>query len=187
MIIGVCGHARNGKDSIGDIFVSDFNFEKRSFAKPLKDACKVIFDWTDEHVNGKLKDVEDTRYGITPRLAMQLIGTEFGQTCLCEHSLSFAKTTGRSLWVKRCLVDTKGKNIVITDVRFLHEARAIREAGGKVIRVIRPGFEGHSTHASETEMSEIAVDEQIINDGPIDSLREKVHTAYSTLLNGVLF
>ena len=186
MIIGICGHARNGKDSIADILINDFHFEKRSFAKPLKDACKVMFDWTEEHVNGKLKDVEDTRYGISPRLAMQLLGTEFGQSCLCEHSLSFARTTGRSLWVRRCLIDVHGKNIVIPDVRFLHEALAIKELGGKIIRVVRPGFEGTSKHPSETEMAQIQEDERIINDSTLDALKEKVYDAYMDIMDGIL-
>ena len=186
MVIGITGHARNGKDVIADILINDFHFEKRSFAKPLKDACKIIFDWTEEHVNGKLKEVEDQRWGITPRLAMQLIGTDFAQECLCKNSLSFARTTGRSLWVKRCLIDIEGKNIVIPDVRFLHEAQAIKDIGGKIIRVVRPGFEGTSNHASETEMAQIQEDERIINDQGLDVLKQRVYDAYMDIMDGLL-
>ena len=184
MVIGITGHARNGKDVIADILINDFHFEKRSFAKPLKDACKIIFDWTEEHVNGKLKEVEDTRYGITPRLAMQLLGTEWAQTCLCKNSLSFARTTGRSLWIKRCLIDVEGKNIVIPDVRFIHEAQAIKDIGGKIIRVVRPGFEGTSNHASETEMAQIREDYTVLNNSTIDSLRDMVYSVYEQILKG---
>lgn len=186
MIIGVCGRMRSGKDSIAKIFCEDYGFKQLSFAKPIKEACKIMFGWTEEHVNGALKDVDDEYWGISPRLAMQLLGTEFSQNCLCEHSLSFAKKTGRSLWVKRCLADAKQGNFIISDVRFLHESRAIREAGGKIIRVTRPGCIAKSTHASETEMDEIAVDATIVNDKTLDALRENVHNVYDILRTGVL-
>lgn len=184
MIIGISGHARNGKDTVADYLVLCFGFEKRSFAKPLKEACKIIFDWTEDHVNGKLKEVEDTRWGITPRLAMQLLGTEWGQKCLCENSLSFARTTGRNLWVNRCLIDVAGKNIVIPDVRFPHEAQAIKDLGGKIIKVIRPGYEGNSNHASETEMAKITPDYNIVNNGTVDQLREVVYGILEQILRG---
>lgn len=174
MIIGICGHARNGKDSVAHVFKDLWGFEHRSFAKPLKDACKFIFDWSDEEIEGRLKDVEDVRWGITPRLAMQLIGTEFGQYMLCEKSEKFKVVVGRNLWVKRCLDDAGDKNIVISDVRFPHEADAIRSKGGIIIRVIRRGFEGNSLHASEVEMEKIKPDFVIHNDYSLDYLNEEV-------------
>jgi hypothetical protein len=177
MIIGITGHARNGKDSIADILVSDFNFEHLSFAWPIKEACKAIFGWTNEHVNGSLKDVEDKEWGITPRLALQLLGTDFGQFTLCEKSISFASTTGRSLWVKRALDGIDNKNVVISDVRFLHEAESIKKAGGYIFRVIRPGYESLSTHASETEMVEIKEDFCIMNDRSLNDLQHAVYSA----------
>lgn len=181
MIIGITGHARNGKDSVADVLVNDYGFERLSFAWPIKEACKTIFGWTDEHVYGALKDIEDKEWGISPRLAMQLLGTDWGQFTLCEKSISFAATTGRSIWVKRALKDAGDKNIVISDVRFLHEAESIRNARGYVIRVIRPGFEGTSIHPSETEMIDIEEDAHIINDLSLDDLRYSVYNVMTQI------
>jgi hypothetical protein len=181
MIIGITGHARNGKDSVADILINEYRFERLSFAWPIKEACKTIFGWTDEHVYGSLKDVEDKEWGISPRLAMQLLGTDWGQFTLCEKSISFAATTGRSIWVKRALKGKSNKNIVISDVRFLHEAESIKNAGGYIFRVIRPGFEGTSIHPSETEMIEIKEDACIINDRSLDDLRGAVYSAMTKI------
>jgi hypothetical protein len=174
MIIGVTGHMRNGKDSVAQIFERLYGFEHRLFARPLKDACKVIFDWNEEHVNGKLKDVIDDRWGITPRLAMQLLGTEYGQFTLTEKSPTFAEKTGRCLWVKRCLIDAGNKNIVVSDVRFIHEADSIKNLGGVIIRVIRFGYESGSGHASETEVPLIKADFIVRNDGTLGDLENEI-------------
>lgn len=174
MIIGICGHMRSGKDTVASIFEYSYGFEHRSFAKPLKDACKIIFDWSDEHVNGSLKDKIDDRWGISPRMVLQLLGTEFGQKMLCDASEKFKKKVGRRLWVLRCLDGQHKNNIVISDVRFLHEAETIRKYKGKIIKIIRNGAGVLSTHASETELEKIEPDYTIDNNGTIYDLTARV-------------
>lgn len=52
MIIGITGHARHGKDSTADIIVSNFGYRKHALADVMKEACRVIFGWTDEYLYG---------------------------------------------------------------------------------------------------------------------------------------
>ena len=45
-IIGVCGQAGAGKDTIADFLVKDHKFVKLSFADPLKRICHDVFDFS---------------------------------------------------------------------------------------------------------------------------------------------
>jgi hypothetical protein len=75
----------------------------------------------------------------------------------------------------------------ITDMRFPNEMDAIKERGGITIRVVRPhGYTNPHTgvykemplsyHPSETALDEATFDYEIINDGEIVDLIEKVKT-----------
>lgn len=70
------------------------------------------------------------------------------------------------------------KNVIIPDTRFRNELRLIRQAGGKTIRVKRPGVETPAwQHASETEQMSIPDSEFtyiVVNDGTLDDLALKV-------------
>jgi hypothetical protein len=61
----------------------------------------------------------------------------------------------------------------ITDMRFPNEMEAVVEKGGITIRVVRPGTES-GTHPSETALDEATFNYEIINDGEIVDLIEKV-------------
>jgi hypothetical protein len=70
--------------------------------------------------------------------------------------------------------------VVVADCIFRNELKNIREAGGKLIRVIRPGagLKGSfALHQSETEMAEIPdseFDVIIQNTGTLDDLKKSV-------------
>ena len=67
MIIGLIGNQRTGKDTVADYLVSNYNFKKYSFADPIKEVSKKIFNWTDNQCNGSSKDILDVESGIVPR------------------------------------------------------------------------------------------------------------------------
>ena len=165
MIIGITGHARHGKDSVADIICNRFDYKKYSLADPMKDACRIVFPtWDDRHLYGELKDIVDPLYGISPRHALQSIGTQWGQYELSKYD-SFAETTGRRLWVNSLLNRVNG-DTVISDVRFPHEADAIRERGGFIIRVNRD-YEVDLSHESERSIEDITPDFTIGNYGSL--------------------
>ena len=167
MIIGITGHARHGKDSTADVIVKYFGYKKHALADVMKEACRVIFGWTDEHLYGDKKDMVDERFGVSPRHALQSLGTEWGQYKLSEYD-SFKETTGRKLWVNSLLNRVHG-DTVIADVRFPHEAEAIRERGGFIIRVNRD-YEIDLSHESERAIDEINPDFTIQNRGNLIDL-----------------
>jgi hypothetical protein len=84
-------------------------------------------------------------------------------------------------WVKRwqgSVVDgiyITGLRYCVADVRFPNEASAVRELGGVIWRVVRPGVGPQSDHASEAQGFD--VDVTIANDGTLDDLAERVAQA----------
>jgi len=142
MIIGLVGFIGSGKGTVGDIFESH-GYIKDSFAKPLKDACSMMFGWPrellegDTEVSRKWREEPDNfwseKFGhsFSPRLALQLMGTEAGRDVF--H---------KDIWVMSLLNRAKGKDVVVTDVRFKNEIEYIQKNGGRIVRVKR-GDEPH--------------------------------------------
>jgi hypothetical protein len=92
-----------------------------------------------------------------------------------EHFLICCPCGGDTSNVK-AVYDKKGKypNWIITDTRFRNEADAIREAGGIIIRVDRPGVKPINNHSSETSLDHYQFDEYITNDGDLNKLTKTV-------------
>lgn len=140
MIIGICGLIGAGKDTIADYLVNIHQFRRESFANSLKDAVSSVFNWDRELLEGRTKQSREwreqpdpwwsTRLGqtVTPRQVLQYWGTE-----VCRRSYH------DDIWIAS--LENKIRNstddIVISDCRFPNEIKAIKNAGGIVIRVVR--------------------------------------------------
>jgi len=150
-LIGLYGLARSGKNTVAD-FLAEKDYNERSFAHQLKFAARMIFGFSMTQVFGDEKDDIDGYWGFTPRWALQVLGTD----CVRNH-------IGDDVWIKSFFrhldittIDPDTAKYVVSDVRFLNEAEAIREKGGKLWKIVRTDHEGLSgetgTHASETEL-----------------------------------
>lgn len=142
MIIGLVGFINCGKGTVADILIGHHGFTKLSFADSVKDATSVIFGWPRNLLEGDTKESREFRecrdswwsdrlgYDFTPRIAMQLMGTEAGRDVF--H---------RDLWVHTIARKMHNSNVkqdyVIPDVRFANEIKFIRESGGFIVRVVR--------------------------------------------------
>jgi hypothetical protein len=71
-------------------------------------------------------------------------------------------------------------NWVITDVRFPNEAKAIKNKGGIIIRVDRPGVKPVNPHPSETSLDGWEFDEKIGNVSDLICLAFTVETILKT-------
>lgn len=140
MIIGICGFIGSGKDTIADYLVNFHEFRRESFASSLKDAVSAVFGWDRILLEGRTKESREWReqidewwtarlgMPITPRFVLQNWGTEVLRGSFHDD-----------IWiasVENKIRNTKD-NIVITDCRFPNEITALKNAGGKVIRVKR--------------------------------------------------
>lgn len=141
MIIGICGFIGSGKDTIADYLVNNHGFRRESFANTLKDAVSAVFGWDRTMLEGRTKEARawreevDTWWAerldmphLTPRWVLQYWGTE-----VCRKSFH------DSIWIASLEHKLLSSNddIVISDCRFPNEIQAIKNAGGKVVRVVR--------------------------------------------------
>lgn len=142
MIVGLVGFIGSGKGTVGK-FLDEKGFFTVSFAEAVKDATAIMFNWPRPLLEGvteasrKWREEPDEfwskKFGkpFTPRLALQLMGTEVGRNTFHED-----------FWVYRLQhkiehLNLQGANIVVTDVRFKNEITWLRNLGGFLINVQR--------------------------------------------------
>ena len=141
MIIGISGFIGSGKDTIADYLQNIHQFRRESFANTLKDAVASVFGWDRELLEGRTRESREWREqvdpwwserlnmpNLTPRYVLQVWGTEVARRSFHDD-----------IWIaslENKLRKTQD-DIVISDCRFPNEIRAIRNAGGIVIRVKR--------------------------------------------------
>lgn len=190
IIVGISGQARAGKDTTADYLVKKHGFVKVGLADPMKRFCKEVFDFTDAQLYGDERDDPDYRYlqksewrtngegvpekketYLTPRYALQTLGTEWGRDCYDNIWIENGIRVARELLNGYAQYSAKDglkrtekitglvSGVVFSDIRFWNEFEAIKKAGGLMVRVKRPGFEGSvgvSNHASETQQKVLA-------------------------------
>lgn len=177
MIIGLGYKARSGKSSVGNWLDAQRGFNSTCFAFSLKEAVKVIYGWTDEHVHGKLKETECPFWKVTPRLVMQKFGTE-----ACRYVLQ------DDIWIRsleRRISGAPNADWVITDCRFPNEADFVHSKGGFMIRLDRDTEGlislGATKHSSETAMDEYkGWDFTISNNGNFNELFTRIDQIIET-------
>lgn len=150
-IIAFTGHLGCGKTTAAKVLVKEYGFICVHFADVLKRMLKKL-GLSDAQVYGDEKEIpSDLLGGKTPRYAMQTLGTEWGRRAIFDD-----------IWVRATMqtierISDKQLKVVIDDCRFLNEVKAVEEAGGTIIKVLRDGYEGDG-HQSETEMNKIFPD-----------------------------
>lgn len=177
MIIGLAGYAQSGKDTVAEILVRRFGYQRVAFADPIREFCydfNPIVGYTANEPKF-LRDVVDrdgwelAKKNPQVRHTLQAVG------------VSARKVFGENFWVDRALrkTDIYGK-WVITDVRFRNEANAIWNlpalAPGQVWRVERPGVTAVNNHISETQLDDYPFDYIIVNGGSLEDLEQLVVT-----------
>lgn len=186
-IIGITGHAKSGKDTFFEKLAhnSDSVIVKLNFADPLKKICEIM-GFSKEQLNDQsLKEQTDQFWGITPRKAMQTIGTEmfrkyFGPdvwTRIIERKIEMLK---KEYEYKHGDDQQNDEIIIIGDVRFQNETSFIERIGGFLIKIERPDLDLSLPiyqHESENCIDKLTFDPKrfivIKNDGTIDDLEKK--------------
>jgi hypothetical protein len=120
---------------------------------------------------------------MTVRDFLQRLGTEGLRTGLHENTWVNALMTDYKMHPEQFNDIANGRetgdgypNWIITDTRFPNEAQAIKDAGGFIIRVDRPGVSAINAHPSETGLDNWDFDHKIMNGSDIISLMFSVHT-----------
>lgn len=163
ILIGICGKARHGKDSVADHLIHRYKFTKASFATPVKEFAVKHFGLKPEEVYGDKTEKS--------RCILQGIGNG------CREEF------GKDIWIEKLLKNIAGvENVVISDVRYRNEAHAIKARGGYLIKVIRPDapeIECGANHPSEMEVYDIVPDFALHNDGDLNQLYYRMDGIFS--------
>lgn len=213
MIIGFVGLIGAGKDTAADYLVNTHGFRRDSFANTLKDAVSQVFSWDRTLLEGRTNEAREWREQVdpwwaerlnmphlTPRWILQYWGTE-----VCRGGFH------DDIWIaslENKMRKTKD-NIVISDVRFPNEIKAIHGAGGIVIRIKRgedpewfnaaedynrgpeanPGWslgkaklDRLKVHASEYSWVGGAIDYTVWNNSSIDDMFDQIKNLVSNRL-----
>ena len=158
-----------GKTTVANLFIEH---QRVSFAAPLKRAVWRLLDGlgiSGSHFAYTDKEAVIPELGVSARHMMQTLGTEWGRACIHPDfwvMIARAQT-------ERIMAD--GGSVVIDDVRFPNEAAMIRDLGGELWRIDRPGVIYSGDHSSEGGLEDIIPHQVIINDGTIDQLKAKIY------------
>ena len=228
MIVGVSGLAGSGKDSVADRLVAEHGAVKVALADPIKRICADVFGWETDRLWGpsEKRNEPDVRYlrqvlikntpsaypgddclgakiriYLTPRYALQRLGSEWARDCYPDVWIDYAVRVARELEEggfvyapQRGLISEYGSldcpsfpytSVIVPDVRFRNEVEGLRKAGAKLVRVKRVGYEKpRFDHPSETEQMTIPDSEfdcVIENDSTLEVLGSKVDTMWKEL------
>lgn len=141
--IGLLGNIGSGKNTVAQ-YLATKGCIPTSFAGPLKDLCANVFGWDRDLLEGETDESRQFRETVdmfwskklsipnfTPRLALQLIGTDVMRNHFNEN-----------IWISSLEYRVKklhhqNECVVISDCRFQNEVKIIQAMNGTIILVER--------------------------------------------------
>ncbi|MEU7400056.1 hypothetical protein [Streptomyces sp. NPDC044948] len=179
LLVGLAGFARSGKDTAAQTLVEG-GWRRDAFADRLKAFLyrqnPLVTTFPDvppvrlaNLVNAIGWDEAKERYPEVRRL-LHATGTDAGRA-----------TLGENVWIEALFNDYESQReaLVVSDVRFPNEARAVRGRGGVVIWIDRPGVgpardEHGRPYPSEVALANWKFDATLSNDGTVEDLRDRL-------------
>lgn len=207
-IIGLCGLAASGKDTVAQLLATHLRFSQMAFADALRtEVCQAY------GIDPSLLTRRDTKETPTPALALSRCSTNNGfamaviEQCkwlepgksLKEefHAPRSARQImqwwgteyrrtycGQDYWTRtltgRVHAQQQSSQFrhVISDVRYANEAAAVRAMGGVIWQIKRPSLKHDAIHCSETDGSRFAPNLVIHNCHDIKHLQGVVTGAW---------
>jgi len=158
VVVGLVGRARSGKDTAARVLAPEYTLKR--MARPVKDACKALYGWSDEALESELKDFKNEFWGLTPRATMVHL----------THQIK--EYMGQDFFTRRFFAEWDGRTpIVIPDVRYSNDVDEIHRRGGVTIRIIRPGV---VLHEFENGIESLQTTWTVVNDGTVGELELKI-------------
>jgi hypothetical protein len=180
-LIGLSGYARSGKDTIASYLIDNHGYTKRAFADPIRESLVRLNPSIEvTGMGGRIPLATAVRFlgwealkSDYPevRQLLQQMGTEVGREMF-----------GESFWVDQAFKQIPdGASVVFSDVRYRNEADAIKQNGGEVWRIERPGVSAANDHTSEHDLDGYEFDHRIMNYGPVEDLYKVITTILTDL------
>lgn len=146
-IIAVTGQLAMGKDVFCDYLADQLNqisneWQRNAFANAVKDTFCNAFNVDREFIE-KWKRIPEAPPGfLMPiRQCLQFIGDGY-------------RKIRDEIWIEIALRDT-GKNLIISDGRYINEAKAVKNKKGLMFLIYRPGFLNDDPNPSESQIREM--------------------------------
>lgn len=202
MIIGLIGQKRVGKDTVANILKNidaSYGFKCMALADPIKDIARIMFSFTEEQLYDDAKDVIDPKWGIKPRDFFEQFGTNIMQFDIYKYLPNLeTHVEQRLFWVHSLLAklkdydNNKNSNVIVTDIRGLHEIYEINKFTCEkaiFIRIVKEHKDNInnniiSSHITQREANEIPdeyIFDTIINDGTLEELKKKVENVWKRI------
>jgi hypothetical protein len=169
--------AGSGKSTLAHA-LTGHGYVVERFASPLKAMLAALLSHMgvsefkiDTMVDGEDKEIPSPYLaGLSPRHALRTLGTEWGRGHISENFWRDAAMTRAEMQA------AQGRKVVFDDMRFPNEAEAIRQRGGLLIKIVRPGLAPQrGQHASEGGL----------DDWPFDAVIENTsHSAIAWAMEG---
>lgn len=177
-IIGLCGAAGSGKDTVAGMIAELVPGAKRQgFADALKQSAARLFlpeASIEEGVQfcNTLKAPEAV-VGWAPIEGAQAIlisGRQFLQRYGTE---SHRDVFGQDFWLDAVLPDGRDdcELLLIPDMRFENEAERVVDRGGEVWKIVRPEVSPVEAHVSEAGIPADYIAQELLNYGTLEELR----------------
>lgn len=172
MIIALSGYARSGKDEVAKFICElDPTFQIRKFSGKLKEMASML-------TSIPVSMFEDQRFKMAPLGREWWSTNEEGTVPMTVRDLLQRLGTDAirdglhpNAWVNALMSEYRWQNWVITDCRFPNEAQAVKDNGGVVVRIDRPGVGPINGHPSETALDDWDFDYKIMNGSDLTALR----------------
>lgn len=167
-IVGLNGYARAGKDTVAEYLVREHGYTRVAFADTLKKFVAAVFPAVADHVSAV--GWEAAKEQIEVRRALQRVGS-----AARDH-------IHPDIWIISLLrnLDDSDSRLVVSDVRFPNEATLIKNHGGPVLRIERPGFGPAGNDVTDTSLDLYDGFFSVIdNDGSLDDLYASVELVLS--------
>ena len=122
------------------------------------------------HFVDENREIQDRpgQTAVTVRRILQWWGTEYRRAQDPDY---WTKAWGRKVEQ----FDLARMHVLVDDVRFINELNVIKEHGGLIVKIERPGFDGANNHASETSLDEYqAWDRVVVNNGTLDAFKAQI-------------
>lgn len=174
-LIGLGHYSRTGKDTFCRLLTKELaerniTASRVAFADAVKQVAYQLFSWAglreayfyETHPGERSSKLP--RAGLTPVEIWVAVGNRM-------------RDVYPDVWVNIVLDELPASQVaIITDVRFPNEVAAIKERGGKVLKIVRPGVEPLPTDSDRALLGYDEWDGVINNNRGADDLRAYAQT-----------
>lgn len=187
MIVGLVGKKRAGKDSVAARLVHHHDFARLAFADRLKAAAEDL-DPLIPLPDGRIDHLSAVLHEATPRGWEGAKAVPAVREFLQDFGLGMRAHVADDVWIRPVVEEAlrlsrTGRDVVVTDVRFLNEVAAIRSVGGIIVGVERPGLDDSDPHVSEHEWRLAGQEATVHNYGTLEDLGLSVDYLFRSVLS----